>query len=74
IERCSGHDGTYAVKCEHRKAALKIVRPVASRVAKSECDHFGSDCPMAGHHIANSLESGQQPTHPVSLLKKAYGI
>lgn len=74
IERCSGHDGTYAVKCEHRKAALKIVRPVASRVTKSECDHFGSDCPMAGHHIANSLESGQQPTHPASLLRKAYGI
>ena len=74
IERCSGHDGTYAVKCEHRKAALKIVRPVASRVEKSDCDHFGSDCPMAGHHIANSLKSGSQPTHPVSLLRKAYGI
>ncbi len=74
IERCSGHDGTYAVKCEHRKAALKIVRPVATKVEKSECDHFGSDCPMAGHHIANSLKSGNQPTHPVSLLRKAYGI
>lgn len=74
IERCSGHDGTYAVKCEHRDAAEKIVRPVVNRVKQAECDHYGSDCPMAGHHIENSLDDGRETAHPISLLRKAYGI
>ncbi len=74
IERCSGHDGTYAVKAEHRAAAVKIARPVASRVKKDKADHFGSDCPMAGHHIENVLGSGQKTEHPISLLRRAYGI
>ena len=74
VERCSGHDGTYAVKREHRDAAEKIVRPVVNRVKQAECDHYGSDCPMAGHHIENSLDDGRETAHPISLLRKAYGI
>ena len=74
IERCSGHDGTYAVKSEYRAAAEKIVRPVVRQITQADPDHYGSDCPMAGHHIENSLETGQKTEHPISLLRKAYGI
>lgn len=74
IERCSGHDGTYAVKSEFRAASEKIVRPVVRQVTEADPDHYGSDCPMAGHHIENSLETGQKTEHPISLLRKAYGI
>lgn len=74
IERCSGHDGTYAVKKEFHEASMKIVRPVVSRVKKAEADHYGSDCPMAGHHIAHGMADGSQTEHPMSLLRKAYGI
>jgi len=74
IERCSGHDGTYAVKKEFHDAAMKIVRPVVSAVQKAEADHYGSDCPMAGHHIAEGMADGSQTEHPMSLLRKAYGI
>ena len=74
IERCSGHDGTYAVKSEFREAAEKIVRPVVRQVKEADPDHYGSDCPMAGHHIENSLETGQITQHPISLLRTAYGI
>jgi len=74
IERCAGHDGTYAIKSERRAASIKIARPVASRVAQDKCDHFGSDCPMAGHHIETVLGTGQKAGHPISLLRKAYGI
>jgi len=35
IERCSGHDGTYAVKKEFHESAMKIVMPVVDRVRKS---------------------------------------
>jgi Fe-S oxidoreductase len=74
IERCSGHDGTYAVKQEFRLASMKIVRPVANRVQQAEADHFGSDCPMAGAHIAHALSRDGQQQHPISLLRMAYGL
>lgn len=74
IERCSGHDGTYAVKRETYAAALKIVQPVASRVVKAAPDHFGSDCPMAGAHIAHALGRDGEQRHPLTLLRLAYGI
>jgi Fe-S oxidoreductase len=74
IERCSGHDGTYAVKSEFHKVSMKICRPVVSKVEGLAPDHYGSDCPMAGQQIANGLKSGQKPTHPLTLLRQAYGI
>jgi glycerol-3-phosphate dehydrogenase subunit C len=73
IERCSGHDGTYAVKKEFHDAARKIARPVARQVNSAGADHFTSDCPMAAAHIATVAESAAA-THPLQLLRKAYGI
>ena len=74
IERCSGHDGTYAVKKEFHETSMKIVRPVANRVKKAEPDAYASDCPMAGHHISEGLGDGSKTQHPISLLRQAYGI
>ena len=73
IERCSGHDGTYAVKKEFFEIAEKIARPVVNKVKKAEPDHFISDCPMAAEHIAGSLP-GRKPEHPLGLLRRAYGL
>jgi Fe-S oxidoreductase len=74
IERCSGHDGTYAVKKEFHEASMKIVRPVVNQVKRAEADHYGSDCPMAGHHIEHGLADDSSTEHPMSLLRKSYGI
>ena len=74
IERCSGHDGTYAVKRESYPHSMRIVRPVVRRVRDEAPDHFGSDCPMAGNHIAHGLGDGRSADHPLALLRKAYGI
>jgi glycerol-3-phosphate dehydrogenase subunit C len=74
IERCSGHDGTYAVKREFHDISMKICRPVTNRVEKAKPDHYSSDCPMAGHQIENGLRDGTAPEHPLSLLRKAYGL
>ena len=75
IERCSGHDGTYAVKKEFRAASVKIGRPVANRVEQGKADHYSSDCPMAGHQIQSILgEEAREPEHPMSLVRRAYGI
>ena len=73
IERCSGHDGTYAVKKEFHDISKKIARPVVGKVRKAEADHFTSDCPMAAEQIAQGLE-GQGAENPMGLLKHAYGI
>jgi Fe-S oxidoreductase len=73
IERCSGHDGTYAVKKEFHEISMKICRPVLGRVTE-EFDHFSSDCPMAGHQIENGLNNGRVPEHPLKLLRMAYGL
>jgi Fe-S oxidoreductase len=86
IERCSGHDGTYAVKSEYRAASLKIGRPVFERVENSGADYYSSDCPMAGHQIESGMSGGQAgpqqagpsrpagPVPPLKLLRIAYGI
>jgi glycerol-3-phosphate dehydrogenase subunit C len=74
IERCSGHNGTYGVKREYRDTSLKIGKPVVQRVQAGGADYYASDCPMAGHQIESALENHPPPTHPLTLLKIAYGL
>jgi len=74
IERCTGHDGTYAVKTEFRANALKIGKPVSNKVKASGAIVHSSDCPMAGHHISDGLAERRAPVHPLTLLARAYGI
>ena len=73
IERCSGHDGTYAVKKEFHEISKKIARPVVNKVKKGDADHFISDCPMAAEQIAQGLDD-HDAKHPMGLLRQAYGI
>jgi len=74
IERCSGHDGTYAVKKEFNAVSNKICRPVVNKVKQAKAEHYTSDCMMAGHHIENNLDDGSKAVHPMTLLRKAYNI
>ncbi|OGT29092.1 MAG: hypothetical protein A2W28_01005 [Gammaproteobacteria bacterium RBG_16_51_14] len=74
IERCSGHDGTYAVKSEFHAISMKICRPVVDRVRRGNVNHYISDCPMAGHQIENGLQNGSKPESAFTLLRTAYGI
>ncbi len=73
IERCSGHDGTYAVKKEFHDISQKIARPVIRRVGDNTPEHFASDCPMAAEQIAGGVENAVAE-HPLGLLRTAYGI
>ena len=74
LERCSGHDGTYAVKKEFHEISMKICRPVVTKLKKSEANYYSSDCPMAGHQISNGMNDESEPTHPMTLLRIAYGL
>jgi glycerol-3-phosphate dehydrogenase subunit C len=74
IERCSGHNGTYAIKSRFRDASMKIGAPVFQRVESAAADYYSSDCPMAGHQIESGLANPAAPSHPLKLLRIAYGI
>jgi glycerol-3-phosphate dehydrogenase subunit C len=78
VERCSGHAGTYGVKTATHPVAMKIGKPVFKAMAKDEPDYIGSDCPMAGHHIAQGMQQAGTPAkalrHPISLVRIAYGL
>jgi Fe-S oxidoreductase len=78
VERCSGHAGTYGVKTPTHPVAMKIGKPVFKAMAKDEPDAIASDCPMAGHHIAQGLQQAGTPAkavaHPLTLLRRAYGL
>jgi Fe-S oxidoreductase len=78
VERCSGHAGTYGVKTATHPVAMKIGKPVFKAMAKDTPDHIGSDCPMAGHHIAQGMQQAGTPakavSHPLTLTRIAYGL
>ena len=75
IERCSGHDGSYGLRNDTYALSMKISRPVSARAEKFAPDVVSSDCPMAADHIAHGMKDHHQaPAHPISLLRRAYGI
>ncbi|MDQ2971733.1 MAG: heterodisulfide reductase-related iron-sulfur binding cluster [Rhodanobacteraceae bacterium] len=74
IERCSGHDGTYGVRTATYPLARKLAKPVETRIRQSEATTLTSDCPMAGAHLAHGLNDQPPELHPLTLLRRAYGI
>jgi Fe-S oxidoreductase len=78
VERCSGHAGTYGVKTPTHPVAMKIGKPVFKAMGKDEPDVISSDCQLAGHHIAQGMQVNGLPVpqlqHPLSLVRRAYGI
>ncbi|MGQ0653933.1 MAG: heterodisulfide reductase-related iron-sulfur binding cluster [Betaproteobacteria bacterium] len=77
VERCSGHDGTWGVKTEYFDNSMKIGRPVFRQMAAPHANYVSSDCPIAARHIMQGMgdEKGNaQKLHPLSLVRKAYGI
>ena len=77
VERCAGHDGTWGVKREYFDNSMKIGRPVFRQMAEPGPDYISSDCPIAGRHILQGMgaDAGKaEKAHPLTLLRKAYGI
>ena len=80
VERCSGHAGTYGVKKEHHKTAMKIGKPVFRAMMQNAPKYISSDCQLSGHHIEQGIREGQfgdakpELAHPITLIAKAYGL
>ena len=77
VERCAGHDGTWGVKKEYFENSMKIGRPVFRLLAEANPDWLSSDCPIAARHIVQGIKKDRESpakAHPLTLLRKAYGI
>jgi Fe-S oxidoreductase len=77
VERCAGHDGTWGVKREYFDNSMKIGRPVFRMMADAAPDYVSSDCPIAGRHILQGMGDAAgkaEKAHPLTLLRKAYGL
>jgi Fe-S oxidoreductase len=78
VERCSGHAGTFGVKKAFHATAMQIGKPVFKAMSEPRPAYIASDCQLAGHHIEQGIEAQgvEVPTlaHPLTLLRKAYGI
>jgi Fe-S oxidoreductase len=79
VERCAGHDGTWGVKREFFEQSMKIGRPVFRQMAQVQPDFLSSDCPIAARHIQQGIRDGgtelqAEKAHPLTLLRRAYGL
>jgi len=80
VERCSGHSGLWGTRKEYHALAMKIGKPVFSRMAEPAPDYISSDCQLGARHIEQGIErqapGGKTPVnaHPITLIRIAYGL
>jgi glycerol-3-phosphate dehydrogenase subunit C len=75
VERCSGHDGTWGVKKEYFEQSMKIGQPVFKQLEQAQANYVSSDCAIAARHIHQGMGTAAPATaHPLTLLRRAYGI
>lgn len=72
VERCSAHDGTWAMKKEYYDLSMQWGGKLFKGLERTESDTIASDCPLASLQIAKGM--GRQPVHPISLIAYAYGL
>ncbi len=80
VERCSGHGGKWGIFKENFETAIKVGKPAARAIAKVNPDFVVSECPLAGPHLKQVMESVGAETiperigHPIEIMAKAYGF
>jgi glycerol-3-phosphate dehydrogenase subunit C len=80
VERCSGHGGKWGIFKDNFDTALKVGKPAARAIEKLAPDYVVSECPLAGPHLKQVLESigstniPERIGHPIEVMAKAYGL
>jgi glycerol-3-phosphate dehydrogenase subunit C len=78
-ERCSGHGGKWGIFKENFETAIKVGKPAARALAKTNPDIIVSECPLAGPHLKQVMAATgaekipERIGHPIEVLAKAYG-
>ena len=76
IERCSGHGGSWGVKKENFKMAIKVGKPVSRKAIQSKNKYIVSECPLAGTHIKQGMDKIEKNntealSHPLEIFIKS---
>ncbi len=80
VERCSGHGGKWGMFKENFATALKVGKPAARGLLKTNASFMVSECPLAGPHLKQVMEHEgadgvpEQVPHPIELFARAYGF
>jgi Fe-S oxidoreductase len=72
VEKCSGHDGTWAMKAEYFDESMKVGRKLFDGLAAAHADVIASDCALAGVQIRQGMRV--PVLHPIEILRDAYGL
>jgi Fe-S oxidoreductase len=66
VDRCCGHDGTWAMKRENFEASMNVGRAAFDEIGGM----MVTDCPLAAVHFEQA--TGTKPLHPLQVLARAY--
>jgi Fe-S oxidoreductase len=77
VQQCSGIDGMWGLRDGNEEIALPIAKKLAEQIGKTNDKAEGSvvvsgDCSLANTAIAE--QTGNAPSHPLSVIARAYGI
>ncbi len=72
VEKCSGHDGTWAMKAEYFGESMKVGQKLFDGLAAAQADVIASDCALAGIQIHQGMDVPVK--HPIEVLRDAYGL
>ncbi|MDL2716631.1 MAG: heterodisulfide reductase-related iron-sulfur binding cluster [Acidobacteriota bacterium] len=72
VEKCSGHDGTWAMKAEYFDESMKVGQKLFDGLAAAHADVIASDCALAGVQIHQGMNVPVK--HPIEVLRDAYGL
>ncbi|MGZ6970095.1 MAG: heterodisulfide reductase-related iron-sulfur binding cluster [Thermoanaerobaculia bacterium] len=72
VEKCSGHDGTWAMKAEYFDESMKVGQKLFDGLSAAHADVIASDCALAGVQIHQGMNVPVK--HPIEVLRDAYGL
>ena len=76
VQQCSGIDGMWGFRDGNEEIAIPIAKKLADQIEKAGGGQAGNvvsgDCSLANTAIAE--QTGAMPSHPLSVLARAYGI
>ena len=72
VAECSAIDGTWGLRQENYETATKYAAKLGRALEKADAEAIAGDCNLANGGIVE--EVGTQPSHPMEMLARAYGI
>jgi Fe-S oxidoreductase len=72
VEQCSGIDGMWGLRAGNEQQSMAIGRKLAMQIDAAGNSVVAGGCSLANTAIAE--QTGTTPSHPLSVLARAYGI